>query len=586
MNSSVISSHISLPFPRVVGNVACRRRIRVRAQARAPSPYIDFGTLVRDVEHNRIDSVVIDRSNSVANIIGKDDETYTSRVLLNDSFVEAMIKHDVKVFVSDSSFDYTLLVMLFPLIFYFIIAGVLRNQGVGGMGGRDIPGMGNKKDFDIVSDVDVGFDDVAGIDTVRDEVSEIVEFVKNPKKFDRSGATVPRGCLLVGKPGTGKTLIAKAIASEAGVPFLATSASQYVELFVGMGASRIRRVFENARRNAPCILFIDEIDAIGKKRSGNITIAGGNDEREQTLNQLLTEMDGFENNAGVIVIAATNRREILDDALTRPGRFDRVVSLPLPDVDGREKILRVHAKNKAFANDVDLRSIARVTSGQSGAELKNIMNEAAIYAARNDRSNITNDDVNAAFEKALLGLPIARKYTDEQRRIVAYHEAGHALVGMLVGGDDVGKISIVPRGNSGGVTVFVPDENSIDGWYTKSYLENKIKIGLGGHASEDIVIGEVTTGAVSDFEQVTNIARNMVTVFGFSELGKVNVDNSASDNTKMTVDKEIRKILKNEYAAVVHLLVKHRTKLDSLADMLVKNGEVDGAYARHVLFDC
>lgn len=573
--------------PAVVGGVsaACRRGGRVRARARAPSPYIDFGTLVRDVERNRIDSVVIDRSNSVANIIGKDDETYTSRVLLNDSFVDAMIKHDVKVFVSDSSIDYSLLVMFFPFIFYFIIAGVLRNQGLGGVGGRDMPGMGNKKDFDIVRDVDVGFDDVAGIDAVRDEVSEIVEFVKNPKKFDRSGATTPRGCLLVGKPGTGKTLMAKAIASEAEVPFLATSASQYVELFVGMGAARIRRVFENARNNAPCILFIDEIDAIGKKRSGNISIAGGNDEREQTLNQLLTEMDGFENNAGVIVIAATNRREILDDALTRPGRFDRVVSLPLPDVDGREKILRVHAKNKTLADDVNLRAIARVTAGQSGAELKNVMNEAAIYAARNDRESITNDDVNAAFEKALLGIPNGRRYTDEQRRVVAYHEAGHALVGMLVGDDDVGKISIVPRGSSGGVTVFVPDENAVDGWYTKSYLENKIKIGLGGHAAEDIVVGEVTTGAVSDFEQATNIARNMVTAFGFSELGKVSVDNGASDNTKTAVDREVRKILKNEYSAVVHLLVKNRTKLDALADMLMADGEVDGTRAKDALFD-
>jgi cell division protease FtsH len=563
-------------------NVKDRGKKVVRA--RAPSPYIDFGTLVRDVENDRIYSVVVDRANTVASIVGKDEESYTSRVILSDSFLDTMVKHDVKVFVNDSSFDYSLLIMFFPVIFYFIVAGFLRNQGMGGMGPGNLID-GKKRDFEIIDDLDITFNDVAGIDTIRDEVSEVVEFVKNPQKFDVSGAKVPRGCLLVGKPGTGKTLIAKAIASEADVPFLATSASQFVELFVGMGAARIRKMFSRARENAPCILFIDEIDAIGKKRSGNISIAGGNDEREQTLNQLLTEMDGFENNSGVIVIAATNRREILDDALTRPGRFDRVIALPLPDVDGREKILEVHSKNKTLSKDVMLRDVARVTAGQSGAELQNIMNEAAIYAARSNRRDISNEDINAAFEKTLLGLPSGQKYTDEQRRTVAYHEAGHALVGMIVGDDDVGKISIVPRSSSGGVTVFVPDENAVDGWYTKSYLENKIKIGLGGHAAEDLVNDDVTTGALSDFEQVTNIARNMVTKFGLSDIGKVFINDAASDNTKMFVDKEIRKIVKTEYDAVIQLLSKHRTKLDALADMLVKDGEVDGKYAEHVIFE-
>jgi cell division protease FtsH len=250
--------------------------------------------------------VVVDRANTVASIVGKDEENYTSRVILSDSFLDTMVKHDVKIFVNDSSFDYSLLIMFFPIIFYFIVAGFLRNQGMGGMGPGNIID-GKKRDFEIIDNLDITFKDVAGIDTIRDEVSEVVEFVKNPQKFDVSGAKVPRGCLLVGKPGTGKTLIAKAIASEADVPFLATSASQYVELFVGMGAARIRRTFSKARENAPCILFIDEIDAIGKKRSGNISIAGGNDEREQTLNQLLTEMDGFENNSGVIVIAASRK---------------------------------------------------------------------------------------------------------------------------------------------------------------------------------------------------------------------------------------------------------------------------------------
>lgn len=583
MNSSVARSN-----PTSAGVLRCRVRTpscasRTTVRAKAPSPYIDFGTLVRDVENDKIDTVVVDRGSNVVDVVGKNEDTFTSRVILTESFVDTMVKHDVKVFVNDSSFDYSMIVF-FPVIFYFITMAFVRNQGLGGLGGFG-GGTGNQRDFEIIDNIDITFDDVAGIDTIRDEVSEVVEFLKNPGKFEISGAAVPRGCLLVGKPGTGKTLIAKAIASEADVPFLSTSASQYVELFVGMGASRVRNTFKKARENSPCILFIDEIDAIGKKRGGNAGVAGGNDEREQTLNQLLTEMDGFENNSNVIVVAATNRREILDDALTRPGRFDRVISIPLPDVDGREKILEVHSKNKTLSDDISLRDIARVTAGQSGAELQNIMNEAAIYAARNNRKDICKGDIDNAFEKTLLGLPSGRKYTDEQRRTVAYHEAGHALVGFLVGGDDVGKISIVPRSGSGGVTVFVPDENAVDGWYTKSYLENKIKICLGGHAAEELLNGDITTGAVSDFEHATNIARNMVTKFGLSDIGKVSINDAVSDNTRMFVDKEIRKIVKNEYDIVSELLVVHGDKLTALAEMLMKNGEVDGTHAKIVLFD-
>lgn len=565
------------------GVFRCRVRPPSRAsvkavRAKAPSPYIDFGTLVRDVENDKIDSVAVDRSSTVADVVCKNEDTFTSRVILTESFVDTMVKHDVKVFVNDSSFDYSFIVFL-PVIFYFIMMAFVRNQG---LGGRDI--IGNKRDFEIIDDMDITFDDVAGVDSIRDEVSEVVEFLKNPGKFDIAGAVVPRGCLLVGKPGTGKTLLAKAIANEADVPFLSTSASQYVELFVGMGAARVRNTFKKAREKSPCILFIDEIDAIGKKRGGNANVAGGNDEREQTLNQLLTEMDGFENNSNVIVVAATNRREILDDALTRPGRFDRVISIPLPDVNGREKILEVHSKNKTLSDDISLRDVARVTAGQSGAELQNIMNEAAIYAARDNRKVISKDDVDDAFEKTLLGLPSGRKYTDEQRRTVAYHEAGHALIGFLVGGDDVGKISIVPRTGSGGVTVFIPDENAVDGWYTKSYLENNIKICLGGHAAEELANGDITSGAVSDFERATNIARDMVTKFGLSDVGKVSINDQASDDTRMFVDKEIRKIVKNEYDIVVQLLTMHGDKLDALAVMLVENGEIDGRHAKHVLF--
>lgn len=558
------------------------RRVRAKV-GNSPIPYIDFGTLSRDIKENKVDKIIYNKNTNDA-LVTIDDETFSSKVVLSEGILSDITEHDVKLYIDDMKppdFSVFFTLML-PIVFYVIFLAINRRSG--GVGGMPAS-MQQKNDFKI-EETDVTFNDVAGVDAIRNEVSELVSFVKTPDAFTDSGAKIPKGCLLSGPPGTGKTLLAKAIAGEADVPFLACSASQFVEVFVGVGASRIRGIFESARKAAPCILFIDEIDAIGKKRGGSIASSGGNDEREQTLNQLLTEMDGFNENSGVIVIAATNRREILDEALTRPGRFDRNIELPLPDIRGREKILQVHTQNKELNDDVVLKNIAKKTAGQSGAQLENIMNEAAIMAARNSRTMIKKEDVDEAYDKMTIGLPTGRVYTDEQMRRVAYHESGHAIIGILSDEfDDVEKVSILPRGSAGGVTVFVPDENAIDGWYTKAYLLKKIRVGLGGHAAEEIIYGsdEITNGAVSDFELVTNIATTMVKRFGFSDVGKFAIADDSSQDTKMMVDKEVRQIITKEYEYVVSTLKKYRKSLDAMTNLLIKNETIDGKIARKAL---
>ena len=564
--------------------VTTRPRTRVRAKVgNSPIPYIDYGTLSRNIREDKVDSMIFNKNTSDA-LVTMDDETYTSKVVLSESILSDITTHDVKLFIDDTKPpDYTIFFsLMFPIVLYVVFLAI--NRRTGGAGGMPAF-MQQKNDFEI-EETDVSFDDVAGIDAIRREVSELVSFVKTPEAFTESGAKIPKGCLLSGPPGTGKTLLAKAIAGEADVPFLACSASQFVEVFVGVGASRIRSIFEKARSASPCILFIDEIDAIGKKRGGSIASSGGNDEREQTLNQLLTEMDGFNENSGVIVIAATNRREILDDALTRPGRFDRNIELPLPDINGREKILSVHTKNKVLDEDVSLRGVAQKTAGQSGAQLENIMNEAAILAARNSRTNITKADIDEAYDKMTIGLPTGRVYTKEQIERVSYHEAGHAIIGILSNDfDDIDKVSVLPRGSAGGVTVFVPDENAIDGWYTKAYLLKKIRVGLGGHAAEEIVYGvdNVTNGAVSDFELVANIATTMVKRFGFSNVGKFAVSDDVSQETKMLVDQAVRDIIEQEYKSVKFTLEKYRKSLDTMSALLVEHETIDGTKARNIL---
>lgn len=426
--------------------------------------------------------------------------------------------------------------------------------------------------------VNVKFKDVAGLETAKLELMEIVEFLKNPEKFVKMGAKIPKGCLLSGGPGLGKTLLAKAIAGEANVPFYAISASSLVEIFVGVGASRIRSLFEDAKKNFPCIIFFDEIDAIGKARSAN-TGFGSNDEREQTINQLLTEMDGFNENSGVVVIGATNRPDVLDQALLRPGRFDRTITLDPPTLKDREAILNIHTKGKPLAEDVNLADIAKNTVGLSGAELANIANEAAILAARRDAERISDLDFKDAIDRVLLG-PEKKStlISEKKKRIVAAHEAGHAVVGLKVGEyDAVTKISIVPRGKSGGVTMFEQlSDNAESGLYSKRYLENRLAVALGGRAAEEIVFGEqnITTGAYSDMEEVQQLARAMIVDYGYSpKLGPASWSsrdgfNKFSNSTIYEIDKEVIQLTKKAYERSKNIITQNTALFNDIAEQL------------------
>ena len=408
------------------------------------------------------------------------------------------------------------------------------------------------------------------------------------------GAKIPKGVLLVGPPGTGKTLLAKAVAGEAGVPFFSISGSEFVEMFVGVGASRVRDLFEQAKKNAPCIVFIDEIDAVGRQRGAGM--GGGNDEREQTLNQLLTEMDGFEGNSGIIIVAATNRPDVLDSALMRPGRFDRQVTVDRPDYAGRLQILNVHAKDKTLSKDVDLDKVARRTPGFTGADLANLLNEAAILAARKDLDIVSNDEVGDAIERVMAGPEKKdRVISDKNKELVAYHEAGHALVGALMPDyDPVAKVSIIPRGQAGGLTFFTPSEERMEsGLYSRSYLQNQMAVALGGRVAEEIVYGEeeVTTGASNDLQQVANVARQMITKFGMSDkIGPVALGQSQggmflgrdmsstrdfSEDTAATIDVEVSELVDVAYKRATKVLTDNRTVLDEMAQMLIERETID-----------
>jgi cell division protease FtsH len=437
----------------------------------------------------------------------------------------------------------------------------------------------------------VTFEDVAGVDEAKSDLQEIVEFLRDPGKFQRLGGRIPRGVLLVGPPGTGKTLIARAVAGEANVPFFTISGSDFVEMFVGVGASRVRDMFEQAKKNAPCIIFIDEIDAVGRHRGAGL--GGGNDEREQTLNQLLVEMDGFEANEGIILIAATNRPDVLDPALLRPGRFDRQVVVPNPDIVGREHILKVHVRKVPLAPDVNLKTVARGTPGFSGADLANLVNEAALLAARRNHDVVGESDFTDALERIVLGAERQLMLSPEDRRRTAYHEGGHALVGMLTeGADPVRKVSIIPRGLALGVTFAAPEGDRFN--YRGPEVEAKIKVALGGRAAEEVVFGETSTGAESDIQQLTEIARQMVGRWGMSSaIGPVAViprDGAGpflpgaaevSPDTQKLVDEEVRRIVEAAQKQVVALLKKNRSKLDSLAAALLEHETLDeeDAYA-------
>ena len=428
----------------------------------------------------------------------------------------------------------------------------------------------------------VTFNEVAGLKEEKEEVQELIDFLKDPKKFQKLGARIPKGVLLVGPPGTGKTLLARAVAGEANVPFYFISGSDFVELFVGVGASRVRDMFKQAKHNAPCLIFIDEIDAVGRQRGSGI--GGGHDEREQTLNQLLTEMDGFGENEGIIIIAATNRPDVLDPALLRPGRFDRQVQVNLPDKKGREEILAVHARNKIFSKNVNLSNIASRTVGFSGADLENLLNEAALLAVRKNKKAITMSEIDEAHDRVLMGpAKASKKYTDEEKRMVAYHEAGHAVLGIkLDGANDVQKITIIPRGYAGGYTMMLPKEEKFTA--TKKELTERIIGLMGGRVAEELVIGEISTGAHNDFEQATKIARAMVTEYGMSSLGPMqleqqegsvflgrdyNKSRNFSGQVAFEIDQEMRKIIDECYKEAVRILKKERKLLDLIANTLI-----------------
>ena len=483
------------------------------------------------------------------------------------------------------SFGPTLLIV--GLVIYFIRRAAQQSGG-GGMLGQFGRSRARRSES---SEQRITFDDVAGIDEAKNELYEIVSFLKEPERFQKLGARMPRGVLLSGPPGTGKTLLAKAVAGEAGVPFFSLSASEFIEAIVGVGASRVRDLFNQAKEAAPAIIFIDELDAIGRARGGGSFSSGGHDEREQTLNQILTEMDGFDTGDGVIVVAATNRPEILDPALLRPGRFDRRVSVLPPDRNGRRKILEVHTRSVPVSPAVDLDAIAASTPGMVGADLANVVNEAALLAAIRSHTQVEPADFTDAIEKIVLGAARTVLQSEDDRRRIAYHEGGHAIVGMLTpGADPVRKVSIIPRGQALGVTLSAPDADRFN--YEEHYLRGKIKVALGGRVAEEIVFGEISTGAESDIQQVTQIARGMVGRWGMSEeIGFVAVQGSeaqgplmpgvemVSDATRELVDREVRRIVDDAHDEVRDLLERERDKLDDLAGALLTEETLDEADA-------
>ena len=435
----------------------------------------------------------------------------------------------------------------------------------------------------LVEESKATFKDVAGLSEEKEEVQELIDFLKNPKKFTSMGARIPKGVLLVGPPGTGKTLLARAVAGEAKVPFYYISGSDFVELFVGIGASRVRDMFRQAKMNAPCLIFIDEIDAVGRQRGTGL--GGGHDEREQTLNQLLTEMDGFGANEGIIIIAATNRPDVLDPALLRPGRFDRQVTVSLPDKNAREEILRVHAKNKVLAKDITLDFLARRTPGFSGADLENLLNEAALLAVRRGKKAITMSEIDEATDRVLMGpAKVTKKYTDKEKRLVAFHEAGHAVMGLkLDGANEVQKITIIPRGHAGGYTMMTPKEESFN--YTKKELLESICGLLGGRVAEEVTFNEITTGAHDDFKKATKIARSMVTEYGMSSLGPMMLEEpdgntflgrdytknrNISDTVAHEIDEEMRSIINNCYNKTKKIITENKDLLSLIANTLLE----------------
>ncbi|WP_258922136.1 ATP-dependent zinc metalloprotease FtsH [Heyndrickxia coagulans] len=566
---------------------------------------ISYDQFVSYLDNGSVKSISTQPSRGVYEIRGllKDgNKQFITYVMDDQAMLNRIDKaaHDQKVKVDvlqakETNGWVSFLTSIIPFVIIFILFFFLMNQAQGG-GGR-VMNFGKSKARLYNDDKKkVRFRDVAGADEEKQELVEVVEFLKDPRKFSELGARIPKGVLLVGPPGTGKTLLARAVAGEAGVPFFSISGSDFVEMFVGVGASRVRDLFENAKKNAPCIIFIDEIDAVGRQRGAGL--GGGHDEREQTLNQLLVEMDGFSANEGIIIIAATNRPDILDPALLRPGRFDRQITVDRPDVHGREAVLRVHARNKPLDPSVDLKAIAQRTPGFSGADLENLLNEAALIAARASKKKIDMQDIDEATDRVIAGpAKKSRVISEKERNIVAFHESGHTVIGLVLDeAEIVQKVTIVPRGQAGGYAMMVPKEDRY--FMTKPELLDKITGLLGGRVSEEITFGEVSTGASNDFERATGIARRMVTEFGMSDklgplqfgssqgqvfLGRdINNDQNYSDKIAYEIDTEIQNIIKTCYERARQILLEHRDKLELIAKTLLEVETLDAKQIKHL----
>ncbi|MBE3594809.1 MAG: ATP-dependent zinc metalloprotease FtsH [Candidatus Carbobacillus altaicus] len=500
--------------------------------------------------------------------------------------------------VRENSTWVTFLAYIIPFALLFLLFFFFMNQAQGG--GSRVMNFGKARIRQFTDEKKKAtFKDVAGADEEKQELEEIVDFLKDPRKYASLGARIPKGVLLVGPPGTGKTLLARAVAGEAGVPFFTISGSDFVEMFVGVGASRVRDLFETAKKNAPCIVFIDEIDAVGRQRGAGL--GGGHDEREQTLNQLLVEMDGFSPNEGIIIMAATNRPDILDPALLRPGRFDRQITVDRPDVKGREEVLKVHARNKPLGEDVDLKVVARRTPGFTGADLENLLNEAALLAARKNQKIIHMQEIDEAIDRVIAGpAKTSRVITEKEKTLVAYHESGHVIAGFFAPhGDEVHKVTIIPRGQAGGYAVPLPREDS--NLPTKNYLLDRIMVLLGGRVAEEIVFGDVSTGAYSDFQQATNIARRMIMEFGMSEklgplqfgrrqgevfLGRdIGHEQNYSDAIAYEIDLEIQRLIREQYDRCKQLLTDKRIKLETIAQALLKVETLTSQEIRELIED-
>jgi cell division protease FtsH len=562
----------------------------------AGAGYIGYSEFLDQVKARQIKSATIQEGQGGTEIVAvtqDDRRVRTTATYLDRGLVGDLINYDVKFDVrprEEGSLLMTLLVSWGPML---LLIGVwiyfMRQMQGGGKGGAFSFGKSKARMLDENNNT-VTFADVAGCDEAKEEVKEVVDFLKDPQKFQKLGGRIPRGLLLVGPPGTGKTLLAKSIAGEAKVPFFSISGSDFVEMFVGVGAARVRDMFENAKKNAPCIIFIDEIDAVGRQRGAGL--GGGNDEREQTLNQMLVEMDGFETNLGVIVVAATNRPDILDAALLRPGRFDRQVYVTLPDIRGREQILNVHMRKIPLGTDVNAAIIARGTPGMSGADLANLCNEAALMAARRNARTVEMQDFEKAKDKILMG-PERKSMVmpEEERRNTAYHESGHALIGKLLPKcDPVHKVTIIPRGRALGVTMSLPEKDRYS--YDREYMLNQISMLFGGRIAEEVFMNQMTTGASNDFERATHIARDMVMRYGMTDalgpmvyaenegevfLGRsVTKTTNISEQTMQKVDGEVRRIIDEQYAEARRLIEEHADKMHAMAKALLEWETIDG----------